>query len=733
MTYPAGVQTATLTFSNPGTFLGHEATRTEVTFQATAGVVWSATGQPIDDFPEVVTPGEGMPGSLTAPFVDQAGFTDQAGNAFTMWAYQVTRKSFYGSYSKVVKKNWQPLIGQDTIDFDNLPGGSIGLPVSTPVPPVTSVAGLTLAVAAEDLAGELVPFLPDGVTPETVEANLPERLAPESLSATYATVFKPEKYGAVGDGVTNDAPAIQAAFDAVGVAGGGTVVFKGGKSYAIASKLTLPAIAPVHLRMETGAQLLATATMTAMIEKPTGGYGSGSIYEGLKLNGGLKAERCLDIQQSQGLKIKSPDLLRFTYAGADFGRTAGQNYELEWTGGAVTGRLGGDAATAAQLADYGIHTGPSGVTDNFFSDIKIKNVKTHVREQGQADVWHMIHCYAYPFANTPGANDWSDGTVQFDVSGYHNRIVSCYIDTAAVGIRVTGSFVRITDCQFLWPSNHTPSYAPVGIDVQAPGTSIIGNAFYPGKPDSQDVTGIKVSATAYRPIIIGNQFGGGVAGYVAGGPMDVNAGAGGTIHGNHWDGGSIHNATNNRTRSTIASDLGDAGHVVQRWYGGNPGQMLAVGSGATGYMRLWQETAGGGFQIGATGNKFGVNGAAPVVTQDANTDLETILSRFGLITAGTVRATRLGLNPRSADTTLTTQAGEVQSVDAIAGPVSLTLPATTVPGHKFTIKKTDGSANAVTVMGTIDGVANYSLPARWNFVTVVSTSTSGSWLIVAKG
>lgn len=554
-----------------------------------------------------------------------------------------------------------------------------------------------------------------------------------ALNATFATVYKPEKYGAKGDGTTNDAAAIQAAFDAVGTAGGGTVVFSGGKTYAIAAKLTLPAIAPIHLRMETGAQLLATATMTAMIEKPTGGYGSGSIYEGLKLNGGLLAERCLDIQQSQGLKIKSPDLLRFTYAGADFGRTAGQNYELEWTGGAVTGRLGGDTATAAQLADYGIHTGPSGVTDNFFSDIKIKNVKTHVREQGQADVWHMIHCYAYPFANTPGANDWSDGTVQFDVSGYHNRIVSCYIDTAAVGIRVTGSFVRITDTQFLWPSNHTPSYAPLGIDVQAPGTSIIGNAFYPGKPDSQDVTAIKVSATAYRPVIIGNQFGGGAAGYVAAGPLDVNAAAGGTIHGNHWDGGSINNSTNNRTRSTIASDLGDAGHVVQRWYGTNPGQMLAVGSGATGYMRLWQETAGGGFQIGATGNKFGVNGAAPVVTQDANTDFETIMTRFGFATTSTVRPHRTGLNPRSADTTITTQAGEVQSVDAVAGPVSITLPATTTPGHSFIIKKTDGSANAVTVVGTIDGVANYVLPARWNFVRVVSTSSSGSWLIVGKG
>ena len=84
MAYPAGVQTATLTFSNSGTFLGQAATSTTMEIASTASVVWTATGEPIDNFTEMVTPGAGMPGSLTAPFVDQTGFTDSAGNAFTM-------------------------------------------------------------------------------------------------------------------------------------------------------------------------------------------------------------------------------------------------------------------------------------------------------------------------------------------------------------------------------------------------------------------------------------------------------------------------------------------------------------------------------------------------------------------------------------------------------------------------------------------------------------------------
>ncbi|WP_285240047.1 right-handed parallel beta-helix repeat-containing protein [Pseudarthrobacter sp. MEB009] len=203
-----------MTFSNPFTFLGNEATRTEISVQSTAGVVWSATGQPIDDFPEVEAPGVGQPGSVTLPFVDQPGFTDQAGNAFTMWAYRITRKSVFGNTQKTVTKNWQPLIGQDVVDFDNLPGGVIGLPVSAPVVPVTSVAGLTLAVGAAELASELEEYLPGGVTPEEVQeavsgrvpnaakgaasgvapldtsakvpdTNLPARLGDAALSATY--------------------------------------------------------------------------------------------------------------------------------------------------------------------------------------------------------------------------------------------------------------------------------------------------------------------------------------------------------------------------------------------------------------------------------------------------------------------------------------------------------------------------------------------------------------------
>jgi YD repeat-containing protein len=129
-----------------------------------------------------------------------------------MWAYVVTRRTYFGVSVKTVRKNWQPVIGQDTVDFDNLPGGSIGLPVSAPPVPVTSVAGETGAVGAESLAGALAEFMPipdvsgkldasvvgaaDGVAPLGVDqkvpdASLPTRLGTTALNATFDRAFEP--------------------------------------------------------------------------------------------------------------------------------------------------------------------------------------------------------------------------------------------------------------------------------------------------------------------------------------------------------------------------------------------------------------------------------------------------------------------------------------------------------------------------------------------------------------
>ena len=73
--------------------------------------------------------------------------------------------------------------------------------------------------------------------------------------------------------------------------------------------------------------------------------------------------------------------------------------------------------------------------------------------------------------------------------------------------------------------------------------------------------------------------------------------------------------------------------------------------------------------------------------------------------------------------------------DASGGAFTITLPAAADhTGREFTVKKIDGSANAVTVDGnsseTIDGAATYALSSQYSSVTVVSDGSN--WYIVGK-
>ncbi|MBI3889634.1 hypothetical protein HY312_03630, partial [Candidatus Saccharibacteria bacterium] len=97
------------------------------------------------------------------------------------------------------------------------------------------------------------------------------------------------------------------------------------------------------------------------------------------------------------------------------------------------------------------------------------------------------------------------------------------------------------------------------------------------------------------------------------------------------------------------------------------------------------------------------------------------------VSAGSVRS---GSTTSTTTITLTTASVEYQLCNAVSAAYTITLPATTTAGYRFTIKKVDSSANAVTIAGTVDGATNYVLSAQYKYVTLISTTTSGSWLIV---
>lgn len=151
MPLPPGISTGTVTFGQAVSLIGGGDTAMTIEIKPTHNVVHQATGIQLLDFAETVTLDEGVPGSISLPHTDQAGFIDAAGNAFSGWAYIATGNWRRGNETRTFTKRFQILTGQTSIDLDLLPNGSITVPVSAPVLPVTSFLGKTGAIEAEDL------------------------------------------------------------------------------------------------------------------------------------------------------------------------------------------------------------------------------------------------------------------------------------------------------------------------------------------------------------------------------------------------------------------------------------------------------------------------------------------------------------------------------------------------------------------------------------------------------
>lgn len=144
---------------------------------------------------------------------------------------------------------------------------------------------------------------------------------------------------------------------------------------------------------------------------------------------------------------------------------------------------------------------------------------------------------------------------------------------------------------------------------------------------------------------------------------------------------------------------------------------------------------------GVTNDKFRQSPGQSVVGRQANGtgDVSDIIATFDgsvlsrqdgaldfydylLIRAVVAGANAIGLKEVSADYTVETNVTMVV-VDATATAVTITLPAVAEQkGRQVTVKKVDGSANAVTVQGdaNIDGVATLSIGAQYDSYGLVA-------------
>jgi hypothetical protein len=151
MALPVGVSTCEIRFGSPASGFAGEPVSVSLSVTPTATLIWESTGQPVIDFTITGAAVEGVPGTVNLPHVDQAGFRDQAGNTVTHWAYVISGSWKSGSQAKSFRRVVQPLVGQTSIDLDLVPEGAALPMVLAPTLPVTSLDGMTGALAATHL------------------------------------------------------------------------------------------------------------------------------------------------------------------------------------------------------------------------------------------------------------------------------------------------------------------------------------------------------------------------------------------------------------------------------------------------------------------------------------------------------------------------------------------------------------------------------------------------------
>lgn len=153
-TFPVGVETCQIVYGKGISPTGNAqkaSLQIDVVFGGTAqAIVWAADGTPLLKLVDSYTSPVGETGAAQVPVVDQAGWVDGSQDAYSMWAYRLTER--VGSLARV--KYVQPLAGQTLIDFDLIPDGTVGLPVSAPVVAVTDVNGQTGSVTIEGATDE---------------------------------------------------------------------------------------------------------------------------------------------------------------------------------------------------------------------------------------------------------------------------------------------------------------------------------------------------------------------------------------------------------------------------------------------------------------------------------------------------------------------------------------------------------------------------------------------------
>lgn len=159
MALPVGVGRATVTVD--ASLHSADSITVDVGVVSSGRVIWEDTGFDLSTWSDAVT--DTAEATFELPFVDQDGFVDNDGNAVTMWAYRVRVTAIKGNDIRQFTRYLQVFTGQDEVDLDKVPAGSVtgptGGPLIAPAPVVHSVGGKAGVVTSEEITEDCAKLL----------------------------------------------------------------------------------------------------------------------------------------------------------------------------------------------------------------------------------------------------------------------------------------------------------------------------------------------------------------------------------------------------------------------------------------------------------------------------------------------------------------------------------------------------------------------------------------------
>jgi hypothetical protein len=709
MAVPSGVSVCNVYLNAPISFIG-EAGRVHLEVRPSVPLTFvdeDGVGHPLGNFISTLDPENGVAAAIVLPHVDQDGFLDSAGNAYTGWFYTASISYEYeGQMINLPDRDFQVVAGQLFADLSQIVWGIAEPAMVAPIPTVTSIEGMTGAVT---LAGLGVTAALAGKAP----------IAWPKFDALDNILYVSKAGNDANDGRApgNAKLKIQSAIDALKNAG------KHGQVRVGAGVFT------EDITLRDGISVIGAGSNMSTIKAPVGSTAPGAIqiadgpvtgmqFSGFRIEGSGNAG-----QHGMYIFARSSPAPAYPHAGWWYSRCVDVTV-VNFLGRAIWLRGGGSTymlphqflvfemcrffTSVAANTEALVMSGQVGQIDwiqcEFDSD----------DDPPYGDVMSVPNIYICPQLNDNGtfADEENPYAVTFHTPTIQNGWKAVYATHPSFTEFIAP---HLEGFKFGF---HADSGA--GLMIRGGGFSNVGG--------QGGGTGYWTNTTIGGQIGVYNLRGGG-----AKDKAHISDGNLGSFHDirDSISKGSPGNETTNLTKQT--SVQGDGSIPLQ----GNRSVICSTSATAATSLQsnaapgesLFIEAFGGPLTF-STGNGLRLGGRSSITIPDgavAHFTRLDILNNWALVghTPGASTSISANYTPTTVDRTILATAG--------AGGITVTLPVAP-RGTRLDIKKTDSAAGAVTVAAgagnTIEGAASFALPNNNDAVALESNGTT--WFVLAQ-